>query len=181
MKNVEQIARRLNYRWGHGRCTIRRLNLAKFVSGTSDTADICRNPQASRICDLTASETTKSLVWLLQNLDEMGLPEVNAIKAADEIKQQAVVPEGPSQDPSSATTTFASSPQPTTSNSNLDHKHRQFTEIFFEAGHATANRAWNVSWLLECVGQRASVRRALFLTRTKNPKSPGVCFKHCCP
>ena len=92
-------------------------------------ADIHQSSQASRICDLTASETSKSLVWLLQHLDEMGVPEVNTTRAAGEINQQAVVPEGPSQDPSSATTAFASPPRPTTSNSNLSHEHRQFTEM----------------------------------------------------
>jgi hypothetical protein len=92
-------------------------------------ADIRQSPQAPRICDLPASETSKSLVWLLQNLDEMGVVEANATKAAGEIKQRAVVTEGPSQGPSSAAAAFASPPRPTASNSNLDHEHREFTEV----------------------------------------------------
>jgi len=78
-------------------------------------ADVRQSLQASRICDLTASETSKSPVWSLQNLDEMGVPEVNAAEAAGEIKQQAIIPEGPSPDLSSVATAFASFPGPTAS------------------------------------------------------------------
>jgi hypothetical protein len=80
-------------------------------------ADIPQSPRESRICDLTTSETPKSLICLLQYLDEMDAPEVNVTEASGERKQQAVVPEDSCQDLSSA------------SNSNLEREQRQFTEV----------------------------------------------------
>jgi hypothetical protein len=56
----------------------------------------------------------------------VGVPEVNATKAAGEIKQQAIISKGPSQDLSSVATAFASSPRPTASIPNLDC---EFTEV----------------------------------------------------
>jgi hypothetical protein len=59
----------------------------------------------------------------------MGVPEVSAAEAAGEVKQQAIIPEGPSQDLSPVATAFASSPGSTTSILSLDCEHREFTEV----------------------------------------------------